>query len=353
MRYKLFGATGLRVSEVALGTGTFGTRAGSGADKVQSRRLFDAFVEAGGNFLDCADGYQGGEAETFLGEFIKPDRDNVVLSTKYTTGLGERSILKTGNSRKAMIHSLEQSLKRLQTDHVDVFWVHFADHVTPVDEILRAFDDLVRAGKVRYVGFSDFPAWRISRAATMAELRGWAPVAGVQLEYSLAERSAERELIPMASALGLAVVVWSALGGGVLTGKYRRGESGRRDTGSGAGAIRRMGPEQEARVFEAVEATARELGASLAQVAIAWVRARADAWGACFIPIIGSRTVEQLADNLAAVDVSLSDGQLARLNKASEIALGFPHEFIQGDTLLSVQSGGFWDRLDRPRRGVP
>ncbi len=352
MRYRPFGSSGLRVSEAALGTGTFGTRWGSGAEKPVAKQIFDAYVAAGGNFFDCASAYQAGQAEEFLGEFIRAERESFAISTKYTTASEKASILNTGNSRKTMLQSLDGSLKRLGTDYVDLFWVHYADYVTPVDEIMKAFDDVVRAGKARYVGFSDFPAWRVARAATVAELRGWSPVSAVQLEYSLAERSAERELIPMASAFGLAVVVWSALGGGLLTGKYRRGESGRRETGSGAGQFKTLSQDQEDRILQAVEEVAAALGATFAQVAIAWVRAQTEAWGVSFLPIIGARTIDQLADNLGALDVTLSADQLSRLNEASAVPMGFPHDFIQGKGLLNAQSGGMWDRLDRPSRHI-
>jgi aryl-alcohol dehydrogenase-like predicted oxidoreductase len=348
----MFGKTGLRVSEVALGTGTFGTTHGSGADREQSKRLFDTFVEAGGNLFDCADAYQGGEAEQLLGEFIRSDRDSFAVATKYTTANHASSLLKAGNSRKAMIWSLEQSLRRLGTDYVDIYWVHFPDHVTPIEEMLRSFDDLVRSGKVRYFGFSDFPAWRVARAATIAELRGWSAPSAVQIEYSLAERSAERELIPMASALGLAALVWSPLGGGLLSGKYKRGERGRRDSAAGAGSVRTLEPEREGPVLEAVEAVARELGATMAQVAIAWVRARGEQTGTTMIPIIGSRKTEQLVDNLGALDIRLSADQRDRLDAASRIAPGFPHEFIESEGLLGSQSAGLWDRIDRPAASI-
>jgi aryl-alcohol dehydrogenase-like predicted oxidoreductase len=353
VRYKVFGNTGLRVSEMALGTGTFGTKWGSGADKPQARELFDHFVEQGGTLLDCADGYQGGEAESYLGEFIRAERANLAVATKFTTALGARSLLQTGNSRKAMVHSLEQSLKRLGTEYVDIYWVHFPDHVTPVDEIMRGLDDIVRAGKAHYIGLSDFPAWRVARAATFAELRAMTPLAAVQIEYSLAERTAEREVIPMASAFGMAVAIWSPLGGGMLTGKYRRGETGRRESGFGAGGLRTLDAPTETRLFAALDATAQELGVSLAQVAIAWVRHRGDHYGASFFPIIGSRKLAQLKDNLAAINVTLSAEQLQRLDAASAVPLGFPHEFIQGDALLDAQSGGLWQKLDRLRRFVP
>jgi aryl-alcohol dehydrogenase-like predicted oxidoreductase len=352
MRYKRFGNSGLRVSEVALGTGTFGTSLGSGADREQSKRLFDAFAEAGGNLFDCADAYQNGEAEQFLGDFIRSDRDHFAVATKYTTAMQTRSLLKTGNSRKALIHSLEQSLRRFGSDYVDILWVHFPDHVTPVEEIVRAMDDVVRAGKVRYIGFSDFPAWRIATAATLAALRGVTPVSGVQIEYSLAERSAERELIPMASAFGLAAMVWSPLGGGLLSGKYRRGQRGRRESGAGAGGVCNLSAEHESSVLDALEAAADELGATMAQVAIAWIRQKGEDAGATMIPIIGARRSDQLSDNLGALQLRLSQEQLEHLDHASAIPMGFPHDFVSSAGLLDTQSAGCWSNLDRPRAAV-
>lgn len=345
MRYKLFGKTGLRVSEIALGTATFGEKWGWGADRATSKRLYERFMEAGGNLFDCADGYQNGESETLLGDFIAADRDAVAVSTKYTTAAGAKDLLKTGNSRKAMMHGLEGSLRRLKTDYVDIFWVHLSDLVTPMEEILRGFDDVVSQGKARYIGISDFPAWRVSRAATIAELRGWTPVSAVQVEYSLAERSAEREFLPMADALGMAVACWSALGGGLLTGKYRRGEVGRRQ--QGGGPLRAITAEREEALVDAVEAVAHEAGATPAQVAIAWVLSR-ELPGAPLIPILGARTLEQLDDNLGALDLSLDDAQLLRLDEASAIPLGFPHDLLGSEGMRALHSAGQWDRLNRP-----
>jgi aryl-alcohol dehydrogenase-like predicted oxidoreductase len=211
MRYKIFGRqTGLRVSELALGAGNFGTRWGHGAERADAKQLFDAYVEAGGNFIDTADNYQFGESEEIVGDFIAADRDHFVLATKYTLGTNDaHGVSRTGNSRKNMVRSVEGSLKRLKTDRIDLYWAHFADGMTPMEEIVRAFDDLVRAGKIHYAGLSNFPAWRVARADLLAELRGWAPIAGIQVEYSLAERTADRELLPMAEALGLGVALWS------------------------------------------------------------------------------------------------------------------------------------------------
>ena len=342
MRYKLLGNSGLKISEIALGTGTFGTAWGWGCTREESAALFASFVEAGGNLFDCADGYQNGEAETMLGEFVAHDRDNFILSTKYTTAVGALSIAKTGNHRKAMAMGIEGSLRRLRTDHVDIFWVHMPDLVTSIDEILRGLEDVVRGGKARYIGISDFPAWKVSRAVTMADLRGWEPVSAIQIEYSLAERSAERELIPMADAYGLAVFIWSVLGGGILTGKYRRGEIGRLTRGGGS--IRAMSAEREPLILDAIENVAIEQGVTTAQVAIAWVRAR-ETRGSSFLPILGARNLRQLADNLAAIDVTLTGAQMARLDAASAIEPGFPHELVGRDEMKALHSGGYWDRL--------
>jgi len=223
MKYKVFGKnSGLRVSELALGTGNFGTGWGHGAEPEAARKIFDGYVNAGGNFFDTANVYQRGESETILGDFISADRDQFVVATKYTNAIQPvDGLSKTGNSRKNMVRAVEESLKRLKTDRIDLYWAHISDGVTPMEEIMRGFDDLVRSGKILYAGLSNFPAWRIARADLMADLRGWSPIVAIQIEYSLAERTPDRELIPMAEALGLAITTWSPLGGGFLTGKYR------------------------------------------------------------------------------------------------------------------------------------
>ena len=340
MRYRIFGRTGLRVSQLALGTGNFGTGWGYGADRQSARAIYDGYRAAGGNFIDTADQYQFGQSETLTGEFIAADRDDVVLATKFSLGDSHGAGLhRTGNSRKAMVQSVEASLKRLGTERIDLLWVYMPDDVTPVEEIARGLDDLVCSGKILYAGLSDFPAWRVATAATLAELRGWAPVAALQVEYSLVERTVERELLPMASAFGLGTVSWSPLGGGLLTGKYRRGEEGR---AQGLGAV--IHAESDARktaTVDAVLAIAEETGLSAGQVAIAWVLAR----GAT-LPIIGPRTRQQLEDNLAALDVRLAEAQIARLDAASDIPLGFPFEVV-GKT-RGVLAGGKADLTDWP-----
>ncbi|HEY0341162.1 MAG TPA: aldo/keto reductase [Steroidobacteraceae bacterium] len=340
MRYKLFGrGTGLRVAELALGCGTFGTRWGYGSEPEEARRVFDGYVEAGGNFLDTADGYQAGQSEELVGQFIAGRRDDFVLATKFTLGARPNSpLLAVGNSRKNMVSSVEASLKRLNTDRIDLYWVHMPDGVTSGEELVRGLDDLVRAGKVLYVGLSDFPAWRVARAATIAELRGWAPIIGLQIEYSLVERTPERELLPMAQGLGLGIVGWSPLGGGLLSGKYRRGEKGRA-TSFGRLIHQETDPLKVATV-DAVVSVAEENGVKASQVALAWMATRG------VIPILGPRTPEQLAENLGAIRVTLSLQQIARLDAASAVPLGFPHEMLAQDAQRTRLAGGIPDRVE-------
>jgi aryl-alcohol dehydrogenase-like predicted oxidoreductase len=326
MRYRIFGEhSGLRVSELVLGAGMFGTRWGHGAQPDESRQIIEAYAEAGGNFIDTANGYQFGESEEILGDVLQGRRDDFVLATKYTAGVNPSAgLLVTGNSRKSMVSSVEASLKRLKTDRIDLLWVHFFDEVTPTEEIVRGFDDLVRAGKLLYAGLSDFPAWRVARAATIAELRGAVRIAGLQIEYSLVERTAEHELLPAGQALGLATVAWSPLGGGLLTGKYRKeGETGRRE-GMGGRVFQQENSPQRTAIVDAVLAVARERGVTPGEVAIAWVAAK----GA--IPIIGPRTLGQLTENLAAAELSLSSDEVAKLDAVSAIPPIFPYTVIEG-----------------------
>ena len=343
MRYRIFGRTGLRVSSLALGTGNFGKGWGYGADTEAARCIYTQYREAGGNFIDTADQYQFGQSESMLANFIAAEREDLVLATKFSLGdIPDAGLQRTGNSRKAMVQSVEASLRRLNTDRIDLLWVHMPDGVTPMEEIARGFDDLIRSGKVLYAGLSDFPAWRVAAGATLAELRGWAPISAVQLEYSLVERSVERELLPMAAAFDLGVVGWSPLGGGLLTGKYRKGETGR---AQGLGAV--IHSESDARktaTLDTVLAIAGETGLPPGQIAIAWVLSRG------VLPIIGPRTEQQLTDNLAALDVVLSTAQLERLDAASAIAPGFPHEVVAASA--PGLAGGKRELIDWPARVV-
>ncbi len=328
MRYKIFGRrTGQRVAELALGTGNFGTGWGHGAERDEARRIFDGYAEAGGNFIDTANGYQFGQSEVMVGEFIRAERDNFVVATKFTLGTDPKAgLLQTGNSRRNMITAVEASLKRLNTDRIDLYWAHMADGLTPMEEILRGFDDLVRSGKILHAGLSNFPAWRIARADLAAELRNQAPIAGIQVEYSLAERSADRELLPMAEALGLGITAWSPLGGGFLTGKYRQSDEGRL-TGLGM-LVHSEKTARETAILDAVLAVAAEVEAPAAHVAIAWLRHKAAGSATSLIPILGPRSRAQFDGTLGALALSLSDRQVALLDAASAVPLGVPHEQI-------------------------
>lgn len=347
MRYKLFGQhTGLRVSELVLGTGNFGTGWGYGAERDEARRIFDAYADAGGNFIDTANGYQSGQSEEILGDLLTGRRDDFVLATKFTIRTDNNSgILVTGNSRRAMVSSVEASLKRLKTDRIDLYWAHMSDGVTPVEEIVRGFDDLVRAGKILYGGLSDFPAWRAARAATIAELRGSARIAGLQFEHSLVERTTEQELLPAGQAFGLGMVAWSPLGGGMLTGKYRKGESGRRE-GFGGNVFQAENSPQRTAILDTLIAVAHEAGVTPSEIAIAWVAAKGS------LPIIGPRTLAQLANNLAAAKVTLSPEQIARLDKVSAIPAGFPYTVLNDPWTQQLITGGKVDQFDAPTEAV-
>jgi aryl-alcohol dehydrogenase-like predicted oxidoreductase len=338
MRYKLLGHSGLRVSELALGTMTFGEDWGWGASKEESGRIFDRFAEAGGNFIDTASNYTEGTSEEYVGEFVAPDRERFVVATKYTLTSRKDDPNAGGNHRKNMVQSLERSLRRLRTDYVDLLWLHMWDGMTPVEEVMRAFDELVRAGKVLYVGISDTPAWVVAQATTMADLRGWARPVAIQLPYSIADRDPERDLLPMAQAFDLAVTAWGVLSGGVLTGKYS----------SNAGDPRRYGDEpqdeRELGLAREVASVADEAGASPSQVAIAWVRRQQLG---VLIPIIGARTEGQLKENLGSLELELTAEQLDRLDRASAIRLGFPHSFLASDHVRGLIFGETADLIDR------
>lgn len=330
MRYQTFGRlSGLRVSQYVLGTANFGS-APTAAGLEGSRAIFDAFVTAGGTTFDVSSIYQSGEAETVLGDLLGRRREDFVVISKY--GGSRQAEVRpgtTGNDRRTMIRSLEESLRRLKTDYVDVFMPHIPDGVTPMPEILAGFDALIQAGKIRYGGLSNFPAWRIAGAAVRGELGGSSPLAGIQTEYSLAERSADRELLPMAQAHGLGVLLYSPLAGGLLTGKYRRGEQGwlsARSGGEGADE----GTAQRAAVLDAVLAVASENGVSPVHVALAWLRGRAARAQTSMIPIVGPRTPAHLQGYLDALDVELSDAQHRQLDEASAIRPGAPFEDVAG-----------------------
>jgi aryl-alcohol dehydrogenase-like predicted oxidoreductase len=341
MRYKLLGRSGLRVSELGLGTMTFGEEWGWGASPSESRKIFDAYVEAGGNFIDTANRYTDGTSERMVGEFVAADRHRFVVATKYTLFDREGDPNGAGNHRKNLVRSLEGSLRRLKLEYVDLLWVHAWDYLTPVDEVMRALDDLVRDGTVLYVGISDTPAWIVSQANTLAELRGWSPFAALQIEYSLVERTPERELLPMARSLDLAVTPWGILGAGVLTGKYNLADT------PGEGRVRetRAQDPRMLRIAQVVVDVAREVGCTPTQVAVAWVRSRPGV----VIPILGARTLDQVKDNLGALQVTLDPGHLSRLDEASAVELGFPHDFLERPHIRKLIHGGTRDLIDSHR----
>jgi aryl-alcohol dehydrogenase-like predicted oxidoreductase len=341
MHHTTFGRrTGLRVSEYALGTANFGTGSGAATPPDEARTIFDAFLEAGGTFIDTADRYQNGQSEVVVSDLLTAGRDRLVLSTKYTRGNGGNTgISENGNGRKTMIRSLEASLRRLKTDYIDVYWAHLPDGVTPVEEIVAAFDDLVRAGKILHGGLSNFPAWRVAAAATLADLRDRSSVVGIQIEYNLADRTAERELLPMAEAFGLGAALYAPLAGGLLTGKYRRGSEERRRPGV------RTEDRHSGAVLDAVTDVADECGTSAAQISMAWLRARTARSSTAMIPVIGPRTAAQLDEYLHALDLTLTGQQYDRLEQASEIALGIPHEPVAA--ALPTIFGGDISRMHR------
>ncbi|MFO1352806.1 MAG: aldo/keto reductase [Gammaproteobacteria bacterium] len=344
MRYKLFGQSGLRVSELCLGTLTFGEEMGWGVGIEESRRVFDAYAEAGGNFLDTANSYNAGTSERYLGDMLAGERERFVLATKFSLNMRQGDANAGGNHRKNIRQSLEASLRRLKTDYIDLYWLHQWDFTTSVEEIMRTLDDLVSAGKVLYIGISDTPAWIISRANMLAELRGWTAFAGIQIEYSLIERTAERELLPMAQSLDLAVALWGIVGQGVLTGKYLHDPQAPHDTTRTAMTAHRL-TERNLAIARLVHTIAEEKSCTPTQVAINWTRQR----GQRMIPILGNRTLEQTRQNLACLEFPLTADEMARLDAASRIELGFPHDFLARPRLIEQRFGGTQSLLDNHR----
>jgi aryl-alcohol dehydrogenase-like predicted oxidoreductase len=324
---------------------TFGEDWGWGTAKDDSRRIYDAFREAGGNFFDTANFYTNGTSETLLGEFIAGHRESVVLATKYSNAPPGKDPNAAGNHRKSMMQAVEGSLRRLKTDYIDLYWLHIWDIITPVDEVMRSFDDLTRQGKILYAGVSNAPAWWIARANTLAELRGWNRFAGLQVEYSLIERTVERELLPMSKALGLGVTAWSPLAGGWLSGKYAedRKTGGRLDEQQWRDNTLEVN-ERSKSIVAGVATIARETDRSSAQVALAWLRHR----GVPVTPIIGARKIEQLKDNLASLELKLTADQQKRLDTVSRIQMGFPHDFLNKELVQAFSFGGLKNSIDAP-----
>lgn len=341
MKYKLLGNSGLRVSELCLGTMTFGLEWNWGADYENSKKMFDVYREAGGNFIDTANRYTEGTSEKFLGDFIQSEREKIVLATKYSlkTAAGDPNVC--GNHRKNLVQALDASLKRLKTDYIDLYWLHAWDFTTPIDEVMRSLDDQVRAGKILYVGVSDTPAWIVSRANTIAELRGWTPFIGLQIEYSLIQRTVERDLIPMADSLGLSILAWSPLGSGLLSGKYftkENSEPKRLKENS------KRFSERNISIANLVVKIAGEIGAAPSQVALKWLmQHHSDT-----IPIIGGRSSSQIKENINCLNITLTEEQMQQLDEISKIDLGFPHEFLKEDNIKEILFAGTYNQIVKP-----
>ncbi|MEL6343293.1 MAG: aldo/keto reductase [Myxococcota bacterium] len=345
LRYRLLGRSGLRVSEICLGTMSFGDNWGFGADEATSHEVLNTYFESGGNFLDTANKYHNGQTESILGTWLGDRRHKMVIATKYTLSMDHDDPNASGNQRKNLQRAVEDSLKRMKTDYIDLMWVHAHDALTPWQETMRALDDLVRAGKILYIGISDTPAWIVSASNVYAELKGWTPYIGLQIEYSLIERTPERDLLPMADAFGMSVVAWAPLGGGVLTGKYTRDNDEIDSKRKGSNDARGRTAAHNLAIARVVDAVADEQGVTSAQIATAWVSAR----GYGCIPIVGARKVSQITDTLGASAVNLTDDQLARLNDVSKPDLGFPHDFLETDGVQNLVYGeNVRDRIDWP-----
>jgi aryl-alcohol dehydrogenase-like predicted oxidoreductase len=345
-QYYTLGRSGLRVSRLALGTMTFGADWGWGADERISRAMFDRYLAAGGNFIDTADGYTGGHSEELVGSFVRDSRsrDRVVLATKYAYNNQPGNPNAGGNGRKAMLRAVDASLRRLGTDYIDLYLLHTWDRITPAEEVLQAFDDLVRAGKILHAGLSDVPAWYAARMQTLAGAHGMHALVNLQLQYSLVERNIEREYVDLAQELGLGITAWSPLGQGLLSGKYRPSRDGRdsQDAGrlqamksSGLPALQDKFSPRNWQIVGALEGIARDNGLSMAQAAIQWA-ARQPAIGAV---ILGARTLEQFDDNLAALDRSLPDAALRALDEASALPMQFPYSFFAQHQQSNIHGG--------------
>ena len=338
MKYKLLGRSGLKVSELCLGTMGFGTENGWGADKQTSFEIIDAYANAGGNFIDTANIYKLGTSEKIIGEFVSNrDRDYWVIATKYSLKDNETNPNASGNNRKNMMRSVEESLKRLKTDFVDILYLHIWDDLTPIDEVMRGLDDLIKQGKVIYAAISDTPAWIVSKGNTMAELMGWSQFVALQVEYSLLQRTPERDLIPMAKHFDMTLTPWAPLAGGALTGKYLRGDKGRIKEGSN-----RLN-ENSQRITKEVIAVAEKLGVQPSHVALKWTMQQ----GYSSIPIVGATKVAQLQENLKTIDVVILDEDMERLDEASKIDLGFPGNFYKEEGVKLNNFGGFYDKIER------
>ena len=324
--YVTLGRSGLRVSPFCLGAMTFGEAFGFGSSVEESQNVLDRFLDLGGNFIDTANVYTRGHSEKIIGDHLgrhPAKRDRAVIATKFYGNLYASDPNGGGAGRKSIVAACEQSLRRLQTDYIDLYWMHCWDKHTPIDETMAALDDLVRAGKVRYLGFSDTPAWKVTEAQMIARFRSLTPLIALQIEYSLIERSVEGELIPMALGMGLGVTPWSPLKSGLLSGKYTR-ENATTLKSDRSGWFKSSLNEKTYGIIDELLKIAKELESTPARVALAWVQGRPGVTST----ILGARTVAQLEDNVAALDVKLTPEQIASLNALSKPALNFPADFL-------------------------
>lgn len=345
--YITLGHSGLRVSPLCLGAMTFGKEWGWGSEPAEAARILDRYVDQGGNFIDTANGYTKGHSEAIIGDHLAHDRkkrDRVVIATKFTTNMFMGDPNGGGASRKAVLAQCEESLRRLRTDYIDLYWLHAWDRTTPIEETMRALDTLVQQGKVRYLGFSDTPAWKVAQAQTMALLRGWAPLVALQIEYSLLQRTVEGELVPMARELGLGITPWGPLRGGALSGKYRRADQGKHEAGRGARVTNYL-DDRTFDILEIAQNIAEELGTTVPRVALAWVQGRPGVAST----IIGARTLEQLDDNVGALAVKLTQEHVERLDRATKPTLPFPVDmlgavpmFAYGGTTINGEPSQAW-----------
>jgi len=351
--YVTLGRSGLRVSPLCLGTMTFGEDWEWGSSVQDSEAILARYLERGGNFIDTANGYTRGHSEVIIGDFFARSpgrRDRIVVATKFSTNLFPGDPNAGGAGRKNIVASCDESLRRLKTDYIDLYWMHFWDPYTPIDETLRALDDLVRSGKVRYIGVSDTPAWKVAQANVLAELRGWTPFAGLQIEYSLIERTVEGELVPMAREFGLGITPWSPLRGGVLSGKYTRANAADAKPDRGD-RVKAFLTERNLTIIDELLRIGKERSASAASVALAWVQSRPGVTST----IIGARRLDQLEQNLAALDVQLTRDDIAALDKVSEPTLNFPAPFFrmipmfsQGGTTVNGTPSVTWPMAPKP-----
>lgn len=350
MKYKVLGGSNLKVSELCLGTMTFGEEFGIGAPESECRRVFDAFVAAGGNFLDTADIYNAGTSERMLGEFAAANRDYLVLASKYSLNTRPDDPNAGGSHRKNLAQSLDTTLRRMDTDYLDLYWVHGWDGSTDLAEVMRALDDQVRAGKILHIGISNAPAWVVAAANVMARERNQTPFTAMQLHYNLVERSIERDYFALADAQDMAILPWSPLAGGLLTGKFDRGAK----TAAGDDARLRNSPrgaqilqDRNLEVAEAVSTLAADIGCSAAQLALAWMMRRTST---CVVPVIGARSLPQLEDNLKSVDVGIGADAIAALDALTELTPEYPHTLYASEFFQTMMYGEVRPNieLDRP-----